>query len=90
MRLRIPPTPIGRSDQVVDADGVALCNKEGAVVHAKGVPLAGSINMPLVGTYGECEVLKIDNLSKFYLGSIVGKSQFYFRPKILREGSNIY
>ncbi len=96
-----PKTPVNRAapdvgmnrslfqrlvDVVNDGDGVALCNKDGAIVHAKGVPLAGKLDLPLIGTYKECEVLKVDNLSKFYLGSIVGKSAFYFRPKILREG----
>jgi hypothetical protein len=96
-----PKTPVDRSqpdtglneslfqrlvDLIADSDGVAMCNKEGAVVHAKGVPLAGSLDLPLTGTYAECEVLKIDNLARFYFDSIVGKAQFYFRPKILREG----
>jgi hypothetical protein len=71
---------------IVDGDGVTSCNKEGAVIHAKGVPLVNNIDMPLSGTYKECEVFKIENLSKFYLDAIVGKAQLYFRPSILRNG----
>jgi hypothetical protein len=69
-----------------DTLGVTSCNKDGAKVHAKGVPLAGSITLPLVGSYKECEVFKIENLAKFYLDSIVGKAELYFRPGILRNG----
>lgn len=96
-----PKTPVDRSkadsganrsdfqrliDMVVDEDGVTMCNKQGAIVHAKGVPLAGSLDLPLTGSYAECEVLKVDNLTKFYFDAIVGKASFYFRPSILRNG----
>ncbi len=71
---------------VSDAAGVAMCNKDGSIVHAKGIPLAGQLDLPLIGTYKECEIFKVDDLARFYLGSIVGKSQLYFRPSILRNG----
>jgi hypothetical protein len=74
------------SQLIHDAHGVTTCNKEGAVVHAKGIPIAGSIDIPLIGTYKECEVFKIENLAKFYLDSIIGKANLYFRPNILRNG----
>ena len=69
-----------------DANGVAYCNKAGAVVHARGVAL-GDLDLPLFGgTYRECEVFKIDNMAVFYLQSIVGKARLYLRPSILRNG----
>jgi hypothetical protein len=72
---------------VHDAHGVAFCNKAGAVVHARGVDLVGEIDLPLFGgTYGECEVFKVDDMATFYLQSIVGKARLYLRPDILRDG----
>jgi hypothetical protein len=71
---------------VYDTAGVTACNKPSAVVHAKGVPIAGSADLPLSGSYKECEVFKIENLARFYLNSIVGKASLYFRPSIMRNG----
>lgn len=67
-----------------DTNGVTACNKQGAVVRA----VLGSINvtMPLVGSYAECEVFKIENLAKFYLDSMVGKATLYLRNDTLRNG----
>ena len=70
-----------------DANGVALCNKADAVVHARGVPLVGSLDMPLLGgRYKECEVFKIDNMAVFYLRAMMGEAHLYLRPSILRGG----
>jgi hypothetical protein len=71
---------------VYDTAGVTACNKPNAVVHAKGVPIAGSADLPITGSYKECEVFKIENLARFYLNSIVGKASLYFRPSIMRNG----
>src|SRR5258708_33163955 len=81
---------------ISDTTGVTACNKDGAKVHAK---LGGlSVTMPLIGTYKECEVFKLENLAAFYLDSIVNaaqfdasgkpnkKGQFYLRNDTLREG----
>ena len=70
-----------------DTNGVTACNKAGAVVHARGIPLVNTLDLPLGGgTYKECEVFKIENLAKFYLDSIIGTANLYFRPSILRNG----
>ncbi|GAC1570616.1 MAG: hypothetical protein NVS3B20_02320 [Polyangiales bacterium] len=45
-----------------DGSGVRACNKAGARIAAK------PIGLPLVGTFRECEVLDIPDLSAFYLG----------------------
>lgn len=82
---------------ISDTSGVASCNKPGAKVHAK---LGGiSVTMPLTGSYGECEVFKIDDLSIFYLDAIanaqaiperandpVPPGAFYLRDSLLRNG----
>lgn len=76
-----------------DTNGVTACNKDQAVVHAQGIPLLGKAdicngNLCSLGAskFKECEVFKIDNLAKFYLQSIIGKANMYFRPSILRNG----
>jgi hypothetical protein len=70
-----------------DTNGVTACNKAGAVVHARLYsPVSLNIDLPLGGTYPECNVFKIDNLAAFYLDSIIGNASMYFRPSILRNG----
>jgi hypothetical protein len=72
---------------VHNTTGVTACNKDGAVLHGRGIPLADTLDLPLFGDgYKECEVFKIDNLAAFYLDAIVGKANFYYRPSILRNG----
>ncbi len=38
-------------------------------------------------SFNECEVFKIDNLAAFYLDSIVGAANLYFRDNFIRNGS---
>src|SRR5207247_1936160 len=72
---------------VHDGNNVTVCNKDKAVIHARGVPIAGNIDIPLFGaTYKECEALKIDNVTRFYIQAVVGKAKMYLRPSILRNG----
>jgi hypothetical protein len=40
-------------------------------------------------TFHECEVLKIDNVARFVLDSIVGKANLYFRPGLARLATNV-
>ena len=40
-------------------------------------------------TFGECEVFKIDNLAAFYLDSIVGTANLYFRDNFIRNGEHL-
>jgi hypothetical protein len=105
-----PDTSTNRSEMqrflqaIYDTNGVTACNKTGAVVHAQGVPLLGTIDVPagpannvlaagiLAAHYGSkttfnaCEVFKIENLAAFYLDSIVGAANMYFRDDFLRNG----
>lgn len=91
-----------------DTRGVTSCNKPGAVVHAKLGSI--SLNVPSLIThpakclggscsFGECEVFKIDDMSVFYLDSVIGnpaiphkknpavnKGTFFIRDPILTSG----
>ena len=81
---------------ITDTTGVTACNKPDAVVHAKAFGL--SVDVPISGTYKECEVFKIENLSAFYLDSIAEAWQYepstkpnprgalYMRSDFLRNG----
>ncbi len=81
---------------VHDTNGVTACNKEGAVLHAQGVPILGSgdicsgslalCSLPGTRPFHQCEVFKISNLAQFYIDSIVGKANLYLRPSVLRNG----
>ena len=77
---------------VSDSDGVTACNKPDAKVR-----LDVGINIPLPGTFRECEVFKIDNLGRFFLDSVANASSLpsrqnenpkpgtlYMRPSLLR------
>ncbi len=100
-----PMTGLNRSDLyrfialIHDTDGVAACNKDGAVLHARDVG-GTTIDLDICGgsvpvcsldstPFSECQIFKIDNLALFYLDSIIGKSTLYFRPDIIRNGLDI-
>jgi hypothetical protein len=51
------------------ADGGPACNKNGAKVTAKLGPF--NVTMPLIGSYGECDLFQFNNLSTFYLDSLL-------------------
>jgi hypothetical protein len=100
-----PLTGLNRSDLqrfmalIHDTNGVAACNKEGAVVHAKDVGgtsldvdlCAGSVPICQLDStpFKECEIFKIDNLALYYLDSIIGKATLYFRPAVIRQGVDV-
>ena len=61
-----------RSIGLIDAlNGVRVCNKEGAVLNIRvlGIP----IRYPLIGTAGECDIIRIDNVAEAYALSILGR-----------------
>jgi len=72
---------------IADTTGVTSCNKEGAIVHAVGLPLLGDQDIPTsnairavhpsyIGKDGfkECELFKFENLAAFYLDAIVANN----------------
>jgi len=81
---------------IYDTTGVTACNKPGAKVHAKVFNL--NVDVPLFGTFKECEAFKVENLSAFYLDAITRAGQFdppnkpnkrgsfYLRDGTLRDG----
>jgi len=80
---------------VSDTNGVTACNKEGATLYAvvtspatAGVlfPEDYAMGNPATG-YKACELLKVENLAKFYLESIVQKSKIYVRQDHVRNGT---
>lgn len=60
-----------RSIALIDGlDGVRVCNKAGAKLRVR---LAGiDVAWPLVGSYGECELIRIDNVAEAYVDAILG------------------
>jgi hypothetical protein len=88
---------------VHDGRGVALCNKEGAVLHAQisldGGQTYNEVPFPLDGSGAhECEIFYVDDVAKFYLRSIVGEARLHLRndfltsvtsPDVLQRSSGI-
>ncbi len=85
-----------------DAQGVAACNREGAVLHARGLP--GNLTADICESGGglpvyagctlgrpfkECELYKIPDLGEFYVQSIAGvpgRGAFNIRYNLVRSG----
>ncbi len=69
-----------------DGRGVATCNKEGAILYAQ-ISLDGKTYVeapfPFSGPAVECQLLKIDDLSTFYMRSIVGQARLHLRDESL-------
>jgi hypothetical protein len=83
-------TACNKAGAVVHAQGVALLGD----VDIPSGPADGVLaDVVLDAAYGsqttftECEVFKIDNLAAFYLDSIVGNANLYFRDNFIRNGS---
>jgi hypothetical protein len=70
-----------------DTDNLTVCNKDQGTVDAVLGPLA--VTLPILGTFSECEVFKIDNAAKFYLDSIVGHATLWIRDDFMRNGINV-
>lgn len=81
-----------------DTRGVSACNRPGAIVKARlDVPVFGQTDLSIPdtlglrqawgkGSFGECEVFKMDDLATFFLRSIVGRAEYVLRDKKLRDG----
>ena len=82
-------TACNKDQAVVHAQGIPLGPAD--------IPYGANNNpilaLALSGNYGsktsfnECEVFKIDNLAAFYLDSIVGAANLYFRDNFIRKGT---
>ncbi len=78
---------------VTDAKGVTMCNKDGGKAHARTFGI--TLDLPLTGTFKECESLKVDNMAEFYVGSIAGlpcqpnqpcPGRIHLRDSLMRNG----
>ncbi len=89
-----PDTGAARSEfhrilQIIhDVDGVNACNKAGAKVQMT-VPLLGTVNWPLFGSYKECELFVFQNMGVVYLKSILGNGKLDIRAGGLNTLINI-
>lgn len=81
---------------LADTNGVTFCNKEGARLHgyikspATGqfvpIDLPTNLGADAIGDPApECTMLKIDNLSVFYLQSMVGKAKLVLRNTLYTD-----
>ena len=82
---------------ITDTNHVTTCNKPGSKVHAKLGPISVTLP-PFGGTYGECEIFKIDELAQFYVDAIAHGWEFdpdskpnkrgamYLRDDMVRTG----
>lgn len=78
-----------RSVQLIaDASRAHTCNKDGAVVNAQLFGI--SVEWPLSGEYGPCELFQIDDLAAFYFGAFVPadhpkRSEFKLKDNTLND-----
>jgi len=68
-----------------DAAGAKTCNKNGAVVKADVLGI--SLDWPLSGSYGPCELFEIRNLAAFYFGAIVHEAHPKRAQFVLKDGA---
>jgi hypothetical protein len=87
-------TACNKPGAVVHALGVSLLGISLGEITIPYGPNNSALVAPLLSSnYGsqksftECEVFKIDNLAAFYLDSIVGAANLYFRDDFIRNGS---
>lgn len=67
-----------------DTKGARVCNREGAFMEVAG------ITYPLWGPgYGECELFEIEDMSVFYLKSILGEAEMEFKDPVVNLLSNL-
>ncbi len=68
-----------------DASGAKTCNKDGATVKARLFGI--TLDWPLSGSYGPCELFEIPNLAAFYFGAIVHPSHPKRAVFTLKDGA---
>ena len=71
--------------------GVAMCNKEGAVVHGKDLPGLGDHDYPdgqiVFGPIHACQVFRIDNVAALFLDAIGGQAHVPVRDPGIAAGA---
>ncbi len=68
---------------IQDLDGVRVCNKAGAVLRVYNASGGVLLRWPLVGSYGECELIQIDNVAETYVQSVLGRARIVLKDRTL-------
>ncbi|MFO0548670.1 MAG: hypothetical protein U0271_09795 [Polyangiaceae bacterium] len=68
-----------------DAAYARTCNKDGAVVKAALGPF--TIDWPITGSYGQCELLEINDLAVLYFGAVLDPSHPKRTEFVLKDGT---
>jgi hypothetical protein len=68
---------------IQDLDGVRVCNKAGAVLRVYSASGGVLLRWPLVGSYGECELIQIDNVAETYVQSVLGRARIVLKDRTL-------
>lgn len=100
-----PATPVDRTKPITgdnrslwfrqlamldDMRGVAMCNKENAVVHGKNLPGIGDHDYPdgqiVFGPIHACQVFRVDDVASLFLDSIGGLAYIPVRDPAIAAG----
>ncbi len=68
---------------IQDLDGVRVCNKAGAVLRVYNASGGVLLRWPLLGSYGECELIQIDNVAETYVKSVLGRARIVLKDRTL-------
>ncbi len=60
-------------------NGVQVCNRAGASLTVE----LGGFSIPYPGTFGECDLIQIDNVAEAYALAILGRYQLQMKPRFL-------
>jgi hypothetical protein len=101
-----PATPVDRTKPITgdnrslwfrqiemldDMRGVAMCNKENAIVHGKDLPGIGDHDYPdgqiVFGPIHACQVFRVDDVASLFLDSIGGLAHIPVRDPAIAAGT---
>jgi hypothetical protein len=68
---------------IQDLDGVRVCNKAGAVLRVYNASGGVLLRWPLTGSYGECELIQIDNVAETYVKAVLGRARIVLKDRTL-------
>ncbi|MCA9606151.1 MAG: hypothetical protein KC619_11180 [Myxococcales bacterium] len=68
-------------------NGVQVCNREGARLNIRVLGI--SLQWPLFGTAGECELIRIDNVAEAYARTILGTYELELQSGLLTAITNL-
>jgi hypothetical protein len=68
---------------IQDLDGVRVCNKAGAKLRLYSSSGRELLSWPLTGSYGECELIQIDNVAETYVQAVLGRARIVLKDRTL-------